>query len=422
MKKPLLERMANSAKYNDSVRQAWLPIWTRFSARSYHEIEKRFKVKNCDYNQLPHGKGPAIILGSGPSLDDTVPYLKDWKGAILCSTSQLAVCEANGIIPTYVVLIDADPTMVYLAEEYGDSDKTILLTHPQIPREYLECWKGDVYFFRMFDPGDKFSTEVMPMMYSHFGDNDQGVGSYIMNSGNVVNTAIAVCQGLEYNRIYLAGYDLGYPDDKYRFTNYKKEEGKWVAVPDTGIPEGRQTELSLNGVKTDQLGIFYKFSTLIMAGLMGVPLLSLSRGMVGELPYLHPSKLNEEHPIPDPEEQYKTAKAYLRKRDIFIQRSPAGVEMRNVSGKKKITLIPFYLRFRLYDQEWYWKLRLPIHNWRIQRDMKRKEKIVEKSWDICFKPEEKARIEAFAEAKSVGNKVDFVRKAIDDYMKAHLDD
>ena len=123
MKKPLLERMANSAKYNDNVRDAWLPIWTRFAARSYHEIEKRFKVKNCDYNQLPHGKGPAIILGSGPSLDDTVPYLKDWKGAILCSTSQLAVCEANGIIPTYVVLIDADPTMVYLAEEYGDSDK-----------------------------------------------------------------------------------------------------------------------------------------------------------------------------------------------------------------------------------------------------------------------------------------------------------
>ena len=195
-----------------------------------------------------------------------------------------------------------------------------------------------------------------------------------------------------------------------------------MTVPDTGIPEGRQTELSLNGVKTDQLGIFYKFSTLILTALSGLRVVSLSRGMLGELPYLHPSKLNEEHPIPDHEEQYKTAKAYLRKRDIFIQRSPAGVEMRNVSGQNKITLIPFYLRFRLYDQEWYWKLRLPIHNWRIQRDMKRKEKIVEKSWDICFKPEEKARIEAFADAKSVGNKVDFVRKAIDEYMKAHLDD
>ncbi len=54
--------------------------------------------------------------------------------------------------------------------------------------------------------------------------------------------------------------------------------------------------------------------------------------------------------------------------------------------------------------------------------MKRKEKIVDKSWDIYFKPTEKARIEAVSEAKRLGNKVDFVRKAIDEYMKAHLDD
>ena len=422
MARRLPETMSNSSKYNSTVRESWMPIWTKYSARSYHEIEKRFKIKNCDYNQLPHGEGPAIILGSGPSLDDTIPYLKDWQGAIFCTTSQLAVCEANGIIPTYVVLIDADPTMVYLAKEYGDSDKTTLLTHPQIPREYLECWKSDVYFFRMFDPGDKFSTEVLPLMYSGFGANDQGIGSYILNCGNVVNTAMAICQGLEYRTVYLAGYDLGYPDDKYRFTNYKKEKGKWVAVPDVGIPEGRPTEMSLNGVKTDQLGIFYKLSTISMAGLIGISLISLSRGMVGEFPYLHPSKLNEEHPIPDPEEQYKTAKAYLRKREIFIQRSPAGVEMRNVSGENKIRLIPFYLRFRLRDQQWYWKLRLPIHNWRIKIAMKRKEKIVEKSWEVTFSPEEKTRIEAFAEAKNVGTKVEFMRKAIDEYMQHHVKD
>tara|TARA_R100001594_G_scaffold12440_2_gene27615 strand:- start:174 stop:1442 length:1269 start_codon:yes stop_codon:yes gene_type:complete len=422
MKKPLLETMPSSAKYNDDVRTAWHSIWVRNSARSYAEIEKRFSVKNCDYNQLPHGKGPAIILGSGPSLDDTVPYLKDWKGAILCSTSQLSVCEANGIIPTYVVLIDADPTMIYLAKEYGDSDKTTLLTHPQIPREYLECWKGDVYFFRMYDPGDDFSVDIIPKMYSQLGENDQGIGSYIMNSGNVVNTAMAICQGLEYSQVYLAGYDLGYPDDKYRFTNYKKEEGKWITVSDNGIPKERTTEMSLNGVKTDQLGLFYKFSTLILTSLSGLKVISLSRGIMGELPYLHPSKLNEEHPLPDPEEQYKIGKEYLRKREIFIQRSPAGVEMRNVSGQNKIKLIPFYLRYRLYDQEWYWKLRLPIHNWRIQRDMKRREKIVDKSWDIYFKPEEKNRIEAFAEAKKIPNKTDFVRMAVDEYMKNHLDD
>ena len=54
--------------------------------------------------------------------------------------------------------------------------------------------------------------------------------------------------------------------------------------------------------------------------------------------------------------------------------------------------------------------------------MKRREKIVDKSWDIYFKPEEKNRIEAFAEAKKIPNKTDFVRMAVDEYMKAHLDD
>jgi hypothetical protein len=96
------ERMRNTGAYNEEVRKAWTPIWCRNAARSYQEVERRFVSKDCDMRNLPRLNGdPVLVLGSGPSLDDMLPYLKDWKGKIACSTSHLSLLEYMEIEPDY---------------------------------------------------------------------------------------------------------------------------------------------------------------------------------------------------------------------------------------------------------------------------------------------------------------------------------
>ena len=163
------EHMENALAYNEAVRGAWINIWVRNAARNYGYIEKLMEEKDVDILALPKQYGkPVLILASGPSLDDVAPHIKQWEGDVWCSTSQLSWCEHHGIDPSVCVYIDADPSQGFLITDKfrkgGDTSCT-MITHPSMPREILEQWGGDTYFFRMHDPGDEFSTKYLPAMY-----------------------------------------------------------------------------------------------------------------------------------------------------------------------------------------------------------------------------------------------------------------
>ena len=340
---PNTELIRHLTKYNEEVRKAWLPIWTRNGARSYQAVEKHFLEYDADIHSIPKvEKEPMLIIGSGPSLDDWHDYIKEWKHGILCSTSQLAWLEYHGVKPTYVHLIDADPVMVYLMKQSKYRKTVPLLTHPQVPREAIEAWKAKVYYYRMHDPASDLQTTYIPWMYGLVNtDEDKRwhVHSHIMNLGNVMNASISIAQNRGYSPIYIAGYDLGYPEGQYRFTNYEKdkETKEWKAIPDTGIPEGREgvgLHPGHNGVLCDDLGSFYKYSFMIMWGLGAPPLLNTSRGIIDEMPYVHPKEVVEadgrlDDLLPTPWEQYKIAQEYLRVRGVYILKNMREISVRN---------------------------------------------------------------------------------------------
>jgi hypothetical protein len=114
--------MIHAPKYNEWVRQSWQPFWVSNAMRTYGTIEDIFIKKNADINVLPQKNEPVLILGSGPSLDDWRPYIKEWKHDIMCSTSQLAWLQSLKINPRYIFLIDADPTMNYLLHNYKPAE------------------------------------------------------------------------------------------------------------------------------------------------------------------------------------------------------------------------------------------------------------------------------------------------------------
>lgn len=366
------EQMRDSFSYNEGVRAAWTPIWVRNSHRSYQEIERRFQLGNYDLASLkPRMKGgPCLILGSGPSLEDVKPYLKDWQGDIFCSTSHLPMLKYMGIDREgiYCSLIDCDPAMIFLVTDYVSKDtKITLLTHPQAPREIIQHWPDDkVFFFRMLDPSDDYSNKFLPLAYGWLNEKaNWSIGTTILNGGNIVNTMLPMCHSFGYSPVYLCGYDLGYPDNKRRCSDYRLENGEWKIIPAPELTEQRWVEavrlVSNNGVPFDELGGFYKTSSIIMWGMACPPVLSCSRGVMTEWPYVHPRQVVEkqglgfEHLITDPVTAYKAASIWLRRRGFMILKTDYWASVQNLAGMKWYDKIKHLAQWHWYkDKPWKW--------------------------------------------------------------------
>ena len=390
------ERLDNPDSYNKGIRDSWMPFWVKNAGENYAPIKELCKQEPCDVSALGNNaEAPVLIIGSGPSLNDWEPYFKDWKGEIYVSSSHLAYFEALGVTPTYCFIIDADPNMSYLVAEAETKDIT-LITHPNMDPEVLKAWDGPVRFFRMNDPGDDWFGSYMPMMYSEFGEveleagaleRDWGGGSgefkgkkkswvgvqcYVLNSGNVTNTMVALSQMLGAGRnLFLCGVDLGFPELahlvkekaginawnercrgivlasqsgkefdeskyeeweemwagwRYRFNGYKRTEDGFEPNPDTGIPKTRLLKEGHNGIKTDQVSCFYKYSTLILYGMDAPNLYSCSRGILDEVSYIAPTDVvacqgdvAESYKVL-PAEKYRVAQKYLAYRGIYIMK------------------------------------------------------------------------------------------------------
>ena len=320
------ERLYNPSKYNEQIRAAWMPIWVRNAGRNWNYIYEKYKDENRDVSVLKEERKPVIIVGSGPSLNDFDELWHDWEGAVMCSSSHLQYFAGIGRLPDYCVIIDADPAMSFLVGD-ADTSKTTLLTHPNMDPPILEKWQGPIYFFRMLDPGDDWFSKYIPMMYSVMNPyTGHGIKSYVMNSGNVVNTMIAISQYIGYGSIFLAGYDLGYPDDVYRFTNFKKVGKKWEREAPPELTERMWSMMGHNGVKTDTVNCFYKYSTFVLWGLDNAEIYSCSRGIVDELPYIKPKEvIKRKGKVPkklklSADEKYKICQTYLASRGMYLIR------------------------------------------------------------------------------------------------------
>lgn len=418
------ERIFQALEYNESIRQAWKPLWLRFFMKNVPNMFRIFKDRAADmafidrkdheaywelmqipelnvlrdvrnhaalmslgltkdqldiviekypaletiedeeikkripsirnFVQTVRKMTPALLLGSGPSLDKMAPHIKKWKGAIFCSSSQLDWCTYHGVRPSYVTIIDSDPNMRHLVDDF-DSTDIPLLTHPCIDNYIVEHWKGPIYFFRMNDPGDPWFGDIMPIMTSVLNEEKNiGIRSYVLNSGCVANVNIAIAQFLGYFPIFLSGigFDCG------RFQNYKRVNGEWVAEPQPAPDSYYMMSRGNNGVLTHQVQIFYKFSMMVIYGLDCPQLISCAdprtEGILQELPYASPGEVvakqgrGFEHLYRSREEMYKIAFTYLWPRGIYILKGPEMVSIQNRDSldtfAKKMKFWKTYLR------------------------------------------------------------------------------
>lgn len=180
-----------------------------------------YRVFRRDIHPL---RTPVFVVGSGPSLDEDIETIKEFKDrAVIISCGTAArVLMANGITPDFQMLLEngAAPyrALKAVADEFGFDDTVLIASNTVDPR-VKGLFKGAVFYFRnalssyaLFSPGDAYTLDE--------------------SGPTVTNTGLSAALGLGFREIYLFGVDLGTrnqsrhhsKDSLYRHDGDDKEE------------------------------------------------------------------------------------------------------------------------------------------------------------------------------------------------------
>ena len=292
-------------------------------------------------------KPPAIILGSGPSLDKEIEFLRDWKGGIFATTSQALSLIKHGVEPTHIVDLDPFCSFDEIAGIDWSKTRTKLACHPGVYPDLLAYWPNEIILF-IQGGGDytSFYTDVQKKMYVKRIDQGKGIRDPLFRY--YINTELAIfasspplqlfiADQLGYGTVFLCGVDFGCPDGKDRFTNYTiKDEFKGLNLDPKEAAEREEIwekhehpytlneniMISTNGVPSERLHLYYKKNFLSAWRLCGKTLYTTDHGAITEIPYTDIRKLIKKQGLKYPPQSVKTimniTDEYLAKVDCYI--------------------------------------------------------------------------------------------------------
>ena len=268
---------AQSAKFNEKTDERHYINEVHFSFHNHREIMDALETgRAVDLADMPkHIRTSVLIIGSGHSLDDALPLVKDWKGHIICSTSHASTLIAWGREPEHIVALDPDSNPGELAADTWEGRKSTLHMHPGVTPDLVKWWKGPIALFRKLQPQQSFYAGEQAMGYSVLGPLRNG--RYIGNEAPLSITAqvpmlacavpaqICIAKHLGYAQQVLVGCDFSWRDDANRFTSKTWENGQWVEHPPgpSVSTEDPEIETEFDGLKSTPMQVFYAHQTVI---------------------------------------------------------------------------------------------------------------------------------------------------------------
>jgi len=229
---------SESDKYNSGTMQKQLIHEEHNTAYNHPIIVQRLKAGTArDLADEPKvDKTPALILFSGGSLDRDIKFLPQWKGGIFCSTSHALTLMRYGIEPTHIVALDPFCTWDEIKGVDWSKTRTKLITQPGVWPTLIENWPNDMLLFRQnIGRQDSFYATTQKHMFTErtgFRNDpkfDLLIRTEITMLACTPPAQMFAADKLGYGNIFLVGADLGFVDNKDRFTNWTvKKEGRTI--------------------------------------------------------------------------------------------------------------------------------------------------------------------------------------------------
>lgn len=205
-------------------------LWQMYFGQGYFDdelISVRHTLKNfaaarpvCVRTRVVERESVAFVIGSGPSLDELLPLLREQRGnAVLfsCGTA-LGPLSHAGIVPDFHIEKER-PGIVY---------DVLTRTIPEAFRKQIRFIGLNVVMpevFELFGWGGMAMKEVDTMSAVL-----HGMGAVprvpIDSQPTVTNMALSLALVLGFDRIYLAGVDLGYRDKERHHSKHSAYLGK----------------------------------------------------------------------------------------------------------------------------------------------------------------------------------------------------
>jgi len=371
--------------YNESTKKVILPIEIKHSYYNHKRIWKDINEthKGFDLGSVEFSKsnGPALIVGSGQSLDKAGPLLKNWQGAIFCSTSQASTLCYYDRPPEYIVALDPRLAVSELSYiDTWDNKDSILIAHPCISPVVLDFWPNKIFYYRIMEPTSNFYTETLAQSYDF-------ISLYLFLFSCAIAGQLGLAKVMGYDPLYLVGCDFGAPNDIYRYTSYrwktasmkglyptKNENGQDIWRMDTFTldkvpqdfqlikrnleieelkpsPLAKEREVICNnGVKSDAIQVYYKRSVMCVARLDMSNIINTStEGIITEFPEATIEEVIEKQGRGFSDRYFTTAQKrksydeYLATQNTFVIEFKDG-SLRYIESKNPLVEMPVFLK------------------------------------------------------------------------------
>jgi len=273
------------------------------SAINWQTIRKAYlEGRARDMNSEPKSTLPAVIIGSGPSLDHSIKFLKDWKGGIFCSTSHALTLIHHGVEPTHIVLLDPFCYWAQLKGYDWAKTKTKIILNPGVWPDLVENWPNEMLLYLQNpDRQDSFYMNEQKNMYTWREHNDpvkyrSDTFHYMIRTWFPIFACtpameLLTADFLGYGPLFLCGVDFGYSGGKERFTGWKVDDaGNWTEHKFPYVPN-KNDIICRNGIPTQDVHLYYKKNFISAWRLMGKPLYSTDHGAMPEVPYVDIEKV-----------------------------------------------------------------------------------------------------------------------------------
>jgi DNA-directed RNA polymerase subunit RPC12/RpoP len=299
------ELRTESNKYNAATNSTMGYYDIRNSAENWATVMELYKTGRAkDLSTEPKkGLQPVFLTGSGPSFDDNIEKLKDWKGGIISHYSQACTLMYHGIEPDYIVALDAICNWEGLRGVDWSKTKTKLVLHPGMWPSLVRNWPNEMLFYRQnVGIADAFGMYEQKVMYTEQQATLEDALQSRVALKPLIQTELTmfactppaqlfVANVLQYGPVYLMGMDFAYHGNKERFTNYTREtpDDEWVKHEHILPP--RDYVKTSNGLDTEPLHLYYKKNFVSALRMSMQQVFTTDHGALTEVPYVPVEKV-----------------------------------------------------------------------------------------------------------------------------------